>query len=95
MFMQLIAGVPERVRNLPMFLSEDSAATGANDRLFFDLVRASQMGNIILGSMPMDPKGEAKRTPEGSSTRAKLSEAKQLGLETRYEDETLNFYPAV
>ena len=66
-----------------MFLSEDSAATGANDRLFFDLVRASQMGNIILGSMPMDPKGEAKRTQEGSSTRAKLSEARQLGLETR------------
>jgi len=82
---ELTGGVPERVRNLSMFLSEDSAVTGANDRLFFDLVRASQMGNIILGSMPMEPKSDgAKRTAEGASVRAKLSEAKQLGLETRY-----------
>ena len=43
------------------------------------------MGNIILGSMPMEPKSDgAKRTAEGASVRAKLSEAKQLGLETRY-----------
>ena len=44
------------------------------------------MGNIILGSMPMEPKsGEGgKRSAEGASVRAKLSEAKQLGLETRY-----------
>ena len=40
---ELTGGVPERVRNLSMFLSEDSAVTGANDRLFFDLVRASQV----------------------------------------------------
>jgi len=85
---ELTGGVPERIRNLSMFLSRDpeaaDTASGAKDRLFFDLVRASQMGNVILGSLPLPPKGEAKRTPEGSSTRAKLAEAAQLGLETRY-----------
>ena len=51
---ELTGGVPERVRNLPMFLSEEQAHSGthASDRLFFDLIRASQMGNIILVSLP-------------------------------------------
>ena len=79
---ELTGGVPERIRNLPMFLSPEASA--ASDRLFFDLIRASQMGNIILASLPMEPKPESRRTPEGSSTRARLSEASQLGLEVRY-----------
>jgi hypothetical protein len=40
-------GIPERVRNLPSLLTADEDGRTA-DRLFYDLVRASQLGNIIL-----------------------------------------------
>ena len=69
---ELTGGVPERVRNLPMFLSEEPSHSGthASDRLFFDLIRASQMGNIILVSLPSSANlksedGQSnRRTPE-------------------------------
>ena len=90
---ELTGGVPERVRNLPMFLSEEQAHSGthASDRLFFDLIRASQMGNIILVSLPStsslkpeDGQPSNRRTPEQAALKARLAEASQLGLETRY-----------
>ena len=71
--------MPERVRNLPMFLSEEQAHSGthASDRLFFDLIRASQMGNIILVSLPSEAslKNEDgqpnRRTPEQAALKVK------------------------
>ena len=42
-----VGGIPERVRNLPSMLTADENGKTA-DRLFYDLVRASQLGNIIL-----------------------------------------------
>ena len=72
--------MPERVRNLPMFLSEEQAHSGthASDRLFFDLIRASQMGNIILVSLPSEAalKNEDgqpnRRTPEQAALKVPL-----------------------
>ena len=77
---ELTGGVPERVRNLPMFLSEEQAHSGthASDRLFFDLIRASQMGNIILVSLPSEAslKNEDglpnRRTPEQAALKVKI-----------------------
>ena len=42
-----LGGIPERVRNLPSLLTADEDGKTA-DRLFYDLVRASQLGNIVL-----------------------------------------------
>ena len=72
--------MPERVRNLPMFLSEEQAHSGthASDRLFFDLIRASQMGNIIVVSLPSDAslKNEDgqpnRRTPEQAALKVPI-----------------------
>ena len=77
---ELTGGVPERVRNLPMFLSEEHAHSGthASDRLFFDLIRASQMGNIILVSLPsvasLKPEdGQPnRRTPEQAALKVHI-----------------------
>lgn len=71
---ELTGGVPERVRNLHALLTANDDCRGA-DRLFFDLVRASQLGNIILASLP--PKKD-------KAHKLRLAEASQLGLETRY-----------
>ena len=46
---ELTGGVPERVRNLHQMLTADARHA---DRLFLDMLRASQLGNIILVSMP-------------------------------------------
>jgi hypothetical protein len=43
----LSGGIPERVRHLPSLLTADEDGKTA-DRLFYDLVRASQLGNIVL-----------------------------------------------
>ena len=78
---ELTGGVPERVRNLPMFLSEEQAHSGthASDRLFFDLIRASQMGNIILVSLPSSSslkpeEGQPpnRRTPEQAALKVAI-----------------------
>ena len=63
-----------------MFLSEEQAHPGthASDRLFFDLIRASQMGNIILVSLPsaaaLKPEdGQPnRRTPEQAALKVHL-----------------------
>ena len=78
---ELTGGVPERVRNLPMFLSEEQAHSGthASDRLFFDLIRASQMGNIILVSLPssvsLKPEDgqQNRRTPQQAALKVYTS----------------------
>jgi len=59
------------VRNLPELLRSDPRHA---DRLFFDLLRATQMGNVILVSPPT----------KSRETRLCLSEASQLGLEVKY-----------
>ena len=64
---ELTGGVPERVRNLPELLRADAKHA---DRLFFDLLRASQLGNIILVQPPV----------KSRQTKLCLSEATQLGL---------------
>ena len=59
------------MRNLPDFLvSEERHA----DRLFLDILRAAQLGNIILACPPT-------KKPK---TRMCLAEAAQLGLEVKY-----------
>ena len=63
-----------------MFLSEEQAHPGthASDRLFFDLIRASQMGNIILVSLPsaaaLKPEdGQPnRRTPEQAALKVHI-----------------------
>ena len=68
---ELTGGVPERVRNLSELLTADARVA---DRLFFDLLRASQLGNVIL-----------VRTPtKNRQTKLCLAEASQLGLEVKY-----------
>jgi len=44
---ELTGGIPERVKDLPSLLTVDADGQAA-DRLFYDLVRASQLGNIVL-----------------------------------------------
>ncbi len=68
---ELTGGVPERVRDLPSLLTADARVA---DRLFFDLLRASQLGNVILAQPPVKSRG----------TRLCLAEASQLGLEVKY-----------
>ena len=74
---ELTGGVPERVRNLPSLLSSEDNGKAA-DRLFFDLVRASQLGNIILVQAPRQVH------PGDRHNKLRLEEAKQLGLEVKY-----------
>lgn len=69
---ELTGGVPERVRNLHQMLTADARHA---DRLFLDMLRASQLGNIILVSMP---------TKKTRDDKMRLAEATQLGLETKY-----------
>lgn len=74
---ELTGGVPERVRNLPGLLASEDKGKAA-DRLFFDLVRASQLGNIILVQAPRQvAKGDRHN-------KSRLQEAAQLGLEVKY-----------
>lgn len=68
---ELTGGVPERVRNLHELLTADERHA---DRLFFDLLRASQMGNIILVNLPT----------KNRETKLRLAEASQLGLNVKY-----------
>lgn len=68
---ELTGGVPERVRNLPDLLSMDARHA---DRLFFDLLRASQLGNIILATTAIKTR----------QTKLCLAEASQLGLHVKY-----------
>ena len=74
---ELTGGVPEKVKNLHDLLKpEDNGKTA--DRLFFDLVRASQLGNIILVQAPHHVhKGD-------KHNKLRLAEAAQLGLEVKY-----------
>ena len=59
-----------------MLAAEDNGK--AADRLFFDLVRASQLGNIILVQAPHNVhKGD-------KHNKLRLAEARQLGLEVKY-----------
>lgn len=44
---ELTGGVPERVRNLPELLKADGRHA---DRLFFDMLRASQLGELARSS---------------------------------------------
>ena len=74
---ELTGGVPEKVKNLPGLLALDDNGKAA-DRLFFDLVRASQLGNLILAQAPRHVnKGDRHN-------HLRLSEARQLGLEVSY-----------
>jgi hypothetical protein len=74
---ELTGGVPEKVKNLPGLLALDDNGKAA-DRLFFDLVRASQLGNLILAQAPRHiNKGDRHN-------HLRLSEARQLGLEVSY-----------
>ena len=68
---ELTGGVPERVRDLPGLLTADAKYA---DRLFFDMLRASQLGNIILVAPPI----------KSRQTKLCLAEASQLGLEVKY-----------
>ena len=69
---ELTGGVPEKVRNLPSMLAAEDNGKAA-DRLFFDLVRASQLGNIILVQAPHHVhKGD-------KHNKLRLAEAAQLG----------------
>ncbi len=73
----MTGGIPEKVTNLPNLLAADDNGKGA-DRLFFDLVRASQLGNIILVQAP-------RKVHKGDKhSKLRLSEASQLGLEVKY-----------
>ena len=74
---ELTGVVPEKVKNLHDLLKpEDNGKTA--DRLFFDLVRASQLGNIILVQAPHHVhKGD-------KHNKLRLAEAAQLGLEVKY-----------
>ena len=64
-----------------MFLSEEQAHSGthASDRLFFDLIRASQMGNIILvslpstGSLKKEDGAPNRRTPEQAALKVRIN----------------------
>jgi hypothetical protein len=69
---ELTGGVPERVRNLHQMLTADARHA---DRLFLDMFRASQLGNIILVTLP---------TKTSRENKLRLSEAQQLGLEVKY-----------
>ncbi len=69
---ELTGGVPERVRCLPDLLRCDDSRVA--DRLFADLARASQMGNIILAQPPT----------KNRETRLCLAEASQLGLQVPF-----------
>ena len=74
---ELTGGVPEKVKNLPALLAAEDNGKAA-DRLFFDLVRASQLGNIILAQAP-------RKLHKGDKhNKLKLAEAAQLGLEVKY-----------
>jgi len=62
---------------LPGLLAMDDNGKAA-DRLFFDLVRASQLGNLILAQTQRNVhKGDRHN-------KLRLSEASQLGLEVKY-----------
>jgi len=74
---ELTGGVPEKVRNLPGLLAAEDNGKAA-DRLFFDLVRASQLGNLILAQAP-------RKVHKGDKhNHLRLAEASQLGLEVKY-----------
>ena len=67
---ELTGGCPERVKRISSLLSGDKRQV---DRLFMDILRANQNGNIVVVSFL-----HAESSPELNE------EARQLGLEPRY-----------
>lgn len=68
---ELTGGCPERVKNISSLLQGDKRQV---DRLFFDILRANQNGNIPLVSFQNKREGNA----------LEQAQARQLGLEPRY-----------
>ncbi|CAB4070021.1 unnamed protein product [Lepeophtheirus salmonis] len=68
---ELTGGTPERVRNLNQLLTEDAQDA---DRLFFDVLRALRVGNIVLASPP----------PKTREDKLRLAEATELGLQVKH-----------
>eukprot|EP00096_Caligus_rogercresseyi_P000225 TRINITY_DN1060_c0_g2_i11.p1 TRINITY_DN1060_c0_g2~~TRINITY_DN1060_c0_g2_i11.p1 ORF type:complete len:559 (+),score=121.63 TRINITY_DN1060_c0_g2_i11:116-1792(+) len=68
---ELTGGIPERVRNLNQLLTEDAQDA---DRLFFDVLRALRVGNIVLASPP----------PKTREDKLRLAEASELGLQVKH-----------
>ena len=68
---ELTGGCPERVKNISSLLQGDKRQV---DRLFFDILRANQNGNIPLVSFQAKREGNAREQEE----------ARDLGLEPRY-----------
>lgn len=68
---ELTGGIPERVKNISGLLKKDKIHA---DRLFLDLLRANQNGNIPVVSFAL----------KSDDNEDEQEEARQLGLEPRY-----------